>query len=119
MVIGIGTDIVQIDRIAKVLERQGDKFTQRILTLTEQQEFARLDNGVAFLAKRFAAKEAVAKALGTGIGHGVSFQDITVINDNKGAPAISLSGCESGVVEPGRRGAVCDCLRYSDLVANT
>ena len=92
MVIGIGTDIVQIDRIAKVLERQGDKFAQRILTLTEQQEFARLDNSVAFLAKRFAAKEAVAKALGTGIGHGVSFQDITVIKDNKGAPAISLSG---------------------------
>ena len=92
MVIGIGTDIVQIERIAKVLERQGDKFAQRILTLTEQREFIRLDNSVAFLAKRFAAKEAVAKALGTGIGHGVSFQDINVIKDNKGAPAISLSG---------------------------
>lgn len=92
MVIGIGTDIVQIDRIAKVLERQGDKFAQRILTLTEQREFIRLNNSVAFLAKRFAAKEAVAKALGTGIGHGVSFQDINVIKDNKGAPAISLSG---------------------------
>jgi holo-[acyl-carrier protein] synthase len=114
MVIGIGTDIVQIDRIAKVLERQSDKFTQRILTPTEQQEFARLDNSVAYLAKRFAAKEAVAKALGTGIGHGVSFQDINVINDDKGAPAISLSGGAESVMRS--RGASQVLLSLADEV---
>lgn len=114
MVIGIGTDIVQIDRIAKVLERQGDKFAQRVLTLTEQQEFARLDNSVAFLAKRFAAKEAVAKALGTGIGYGVSFQDINVIKDNKGAPAISLSGGAESVMRG--RGASQVLLSLADEV---
>tara|TARA_B110000046_G_scaffold33033_1_gene35529 strand:+ start:900 stop:1274 length:375 start_codon:yes stop_codon:yes gene_type:complete len=92
MVKGIGTDIVEVERITKVAERQGDKFIQRILTAAEQKEFVRLNRSMAFLAKRFAAKEAVAKALGTGIGHGVSFQDINVINNDKGAPSVVLFG---------------------------
>jgi len=92
MVKGIGTDIVEVERVEKVLQRQGGKFVQRVLTATEQQEFFRLNHSVAFLAKRFAAKEAVAKALGTGIGRGVSFQDINVGNNDKGAPCIVLSG---------------------------
>lgn len=91
MVRGIGTDIVDIKRMVKVLERQGDKFVQRVLTTGEQQQFARLNNSPAFLAKRFAAKEAVAKALGTGIGHGVSFQDINISNNDRGAPVVELS----------------------------
>ncbi|MDB9844397.1 holo-ACP synthase, partial [Porticoccaceae bacterium] len=74
MALAIGTDIVEIKRIAAVLERQGNKFIQRILCDTEQAEYQRLKQSVAFLAKRYAAKEAVAKALGTGIGNGVSFQ---------------------------------------------
>ena len=89
---GIGTDIVDIGRVASVLERQGDKFIQRVLTTAEQQEFNRLNKNIAFLAKRFAAKEAIAKALGTGIGHGVSFQDMNVINNAKGAPSVELCG---------------------------
>ena len=92
MVMGIGTDIVEIERITKILARPGDKFMQRVLTPTEQAEFLRLNHSAAFLAKRFAAKEAVAKALGTGIGHGVSFQDMNVVNDDRGAPAVELSG---------------------------
>ena len=92
MVIGIGTDIVEIERISDVLNRQGDKFVERILTESEQEQYQQSPQKAAFLAKRFAAKEAVAKALGTGIGHGVSFQDMVITNDVKGAPQISLSG---------------------------
>ena len=91
MVIGIGTDIVEIARIADVLDRQGDAFVQRILTHSEQKQYQASKQKAAFLAKRFAAKEAVAKALGTGIGSGVSFQDMTISNDEKGAPSVSLS----------------------------
>ena len=92
MALAIGTDIVEIQRIADVVERQGDKFVQRILTDAEQQEYLRLNCALSFLAKRFAAKEAVAKALGTGIGHGVSFRDINIIKTERGAPAVELSG---------------------------
>jgi holo-[acyl-carrier protein] synthase len=92
MALAVGTDIVEIQRIAKVIARQGDQFVQRILCETEQAEYQRLNQSAAFLAKRFAAKEAVAKALGTGIGRGVSFQNIQVVNNELGAPAIELSG---------------------------
>jgi holo-[acyl-carrier protein] synthase len=92
MALAVGTDIVEIQRIAKVIARQGDQFVQRILCETEQAEYQRLNQSAAFLAKRFAAKEAVAKALGTGIGRGVSFQDIQVFNNASGAPGVELSG---------------------------
>jgi holo-[acyl-carrier protein] synthase len=91
MIIGIGTDIVDISRMQKILERQGDKFVSRILSKAEQK-LLRGQFTPASIAKRFAAKEAVAKSLGTGIGYGVSFQDITISNDSKGAPLVNLSG---------------------------
>jgi holo-[acyl-carrier protein] synthase len=90
MTIAIGTDIVEIKRIADALERQGDKFVQRILTESEIAEFRERGNSVAFLAKRFAAKEAIAKALGTGIGRGISFQHMIVSNNAEGAPQVEL-----------------------------
>ena len=90
MTIAIGTDIVEIQRIANVLERQGDKFVQRILTESEIAEYQARGNSVAFLAKRFAAKEAIAKALGTGIGRGISFQHMIVSNNSEGAPQVEL-----------------------------
>ena len=90
MTIAIGTDIVEIQRIASALERQGDKFVQRILTESEIAEYQARGNSVAFLAKRFAAKEAIAKALGTGIGHGISFQHMVVSNNTEGAPQVEL-----------------------------
>jgi holo-[acyl-carrier protein] synthase len=92
MIIAIGTDIVEIARIAKVLERQAGRFVERILCPSEQEQYASRGNPVAFVATRFAAKEAIAKALGTGIGHGVSFQDMQISNDDKGAPHVQLSG---------------------------
>ena len=90
MTIAIGTDIVEIQRIASALERQGDKFVQRILTESEIAEYQARGNSVAFLAKRFAAKEAIAKALGTGIGRGISFQHMIVSNNSEGAPQVEL-----------------------------
>ena len=90
MTIAIGTDIVEIQRIASALERQGDKFVQRILTESEIAEYQARGNSVAFLAKRFAAKEAIAKALGTGIGRGISFQHMIVSNNSDGAPQVEL-----------------------------
>ncbi|MDA7826110.1 holo-ACP synthase [Porticoccaceae bacterium] len=86
----IGTDIVEIKRIADALERQGDKFVQRILTASEIEEYQARGNSVAFLAKRFAAKEAIAKALGTGIGRGISFQQLVTSNNLEGAPEVEL-----------------------------
>ena len=90
MTIAIGTDIVEIKRIADALERQGDKFVQRILTESEIAEYRGRGNSVAFLAKRFAAKEAIVKALGTGIGRGISFQHMVISNNAKGTPLVEL-----------------------------
>ena len=90
MTIAIGTDIVEIKRIADASKRQGDKFVQRILTESEIAEYRGRGNSVAFLAKRFAAKEAIAKALGTGIGRGISFQHMVISNNADGAPLVEL-----------------------------
>lgn len=90
MTIAIGTDIVDIQRIADSIERQGDKFVQRILTQSEISEYQARGHSVSFLAKRFAAKEAIAKALGTGIGRGISFQHMIISNNAEGAPQVEL-----------------------------
>jgi holo-[acyl-carrier protein] synthase len=90
--IAVGTDILRVARIDEVLARLGDRFVQRILTLQEQQEYHASKQPARFLAKRFAAKEAIAKSLGTGIGRGVSWQDIQIEHDVQGAPLVRLSG---------------------------
>jgi len=91
MVVNVGTDIVEVARMTDVVERQGDTFAKRILTDDEFQRYQVSQNKAAYLAKRFAAKEAIAKALGTGIGHGVSFQDMNITNNAKGAPEVTLT----------------------------
>lgn len=92
MIRGIGTDIIEIKRLEPVLERLGDKFVQRILTPAEIVFYQNHKMPVRMLAKRFAAKEAVAKALGTGIGRGVSWQDMELKHNDSGAPIMELSG---------------------------
>ena len=91
MIIGIGTDIVQIERIKHAFERQGERFAQRILCASELYLFHEKGQSIPYLAKRFAAKEAASKALGTGIG-AVSWQDMEISNDSKGAPVLKLMG---------------------------
>lgn len=92
MVIAIGTDIVEISRVDDVYQRHGERFARRILCVSEQVEFEKRNRASSFLAKRFAAKEAVAKALQTGIGRGVSFHDIEIGNSSEGVPTVNLSG---------------------------
>ncbi|MCE9784317.1 holo-ACP synthase [Shewanella algae] len=90
-VLGLGTDIVEIARIEAQLERGGDRLAKRVLTEAEYARFQTLSEPARFLAKRFAAKEAAAKALGTGIGRGVSFQHIHISNNADGAPQLEFN----------------------------
>jgi holo-[acyl-carrier protein] synthase len=95
MSIAIGTDMVEIDRIAKAYSKQGDKLVQRILTPSEIEKFEGLANlqvKIGYLAKRWCVKEAVAKALGTGIAKGIGWQQMEVTNNKLGAPIMTLSG---------------------------
>ncbi|HAU13308.1 MAG: holo-ACP synthase [Pseudomonadales bacterium] len=92
MIVGIGTDIVTVSRMAENLERMGDRFARRLLTETEYKEYEKKHNGAAYLAKRFAAKEAAVKAMGTGFAEGITWKHVAVCNDDKGAPFLELSG---------------------------
>ncbi|MCG9695949.1 holo-ACP synthase [Shewanella sp. Isolate11] len=98
MIVGIGTDIVEIARIEDRVPQAGEvgalascRLAKRVLTESELTIFIHSAQPGRYLAKRFAAKEAAAKALGTGIGRGVSFQHITISNDTNGAPLIDFS----------------------------
>ncbi len=88
MIFGIGTDIVHIPRIAASLSRRGDKFASRILTEYEYQAYSVCNKPEHFLAKRFAAKEAAAKALGTGFRNGLSLHHIEVSHNETGKPQL-------------------------------
>ncbi|QYK13945.1 holo-ACP synthase [Shewanella rhizosphaerae] len=99
MIVGLGTDIVEIARIADKVPAAGDEaslvkcpLAKRVLTQAEMAIFLASSQPGRYLAKRFAAKEAAAKALGTGIGRGVSFQHIEISNDANGAPLIAFQG---------------------------
>lgn len=92
MIIGTGTDLIDIRRIEKTLDRFGDRFTQRCFTETEQAKSDRRKERAASYAKRYAAKEAGAKALGTGISRGVSWKEIGVVNLPGGKPTLELKG---------------------------
>ena len=92
MILGIGTDLVDIRRIEQTIERHGDRFINRIYTETERARAERKANRIDTYAKRFAAKEACAKALGTGFRNGVFFRDMGVVNLPSGKPTLRLTG---------------------------
>jgi holo-[acyl-carrier protein] synthase len=92
MILGIGTDIADVRRIAKVLERHGDRFIDRVFTPVERAKAERRRNRAETYAKRFAAKEACAKALGTGLRAGVWCRDMGVVNLPGGRPTLELTG---------------------------
>lgn len=92
MIIGIGSDLIDIRRVAKAIERHGERFTDRIFTEIERAKSDRRAQRAASYAKRFAAKEACAKALGTGLSRGVYWRDMGVVNLPGGAPTMALTG---------------------------
>jgi len=99
VIVGIGTDLVLVSRIRSSLDRFGDRFAQRILAEKELADFATARAPDYFLAKHFAAKEAVSKALGTGMRHGVTFRSIQISHDAAGKPLVDLVGDAAGVAE--------------------
>ncbi|MBD3821214.1 MAG: holo-ACP synthase [Thiotrichales bacterium] len=92
MIIGIGTDIVEIERISSLLDKRGESFARRILSKIEMKEFADQMHPAVYLSKRWAAKEAIAKALGTGFTQGVCFSEMTVGHTDLGQPQVHLHG---------------------------
>lgn len=104
MIIGIGTDLVLLSRIEAVLERQGERFARRILTPAELQRFRSHAQPARYLAKRYAAKEAILKALGTGLAKGMSWQYMQIDNDAHGAPVVVLTGVALQRLEQGGGG---------------
>ncbi len=92
MIHGIGVDLVEKARVARALERYGDRFVRRLLTEKEWSHCRQKGDTVGSVAARIAAKEAVFKALGTGWAKGVGWQDVEVINDSQGKPLIQLYG---------------------------
>ena len=92
MILGIGSDLADIRRVARTLERFGERFTGRIFTELERARSERRGDPAASYAKRFAAKEACAKALGTGLRHGVFWRDMGVANLPSGQPTLALTG---------------------------
>ena len=92
MIVGLGSDLIDIRRVEKTLERFGDRFVARCFTPIEQRKSDRRANRAASYAKRFAAKEACSKALGTGFRRGVFWRDLGVVNLPSGKPTMELTG---------------------------
>ncbi len=90
MIVGVGVDIAETKRFENLYSRYGERIARRILTESEQVEFGRRNNPASYLATRFAAKEAAAKALGTGFGCGVSYKSIEIKNNNQGKPMLKF-----------------------------
>ena len=91
MIFGIGTDIVRVARMQQNIERYGEKFAERILTTAELEDYRRENRKAHFLAKRFAAKEAAAKAMGTGFRDGLMLHHIGVTHDAAGKPQLAFT----------------------------
>jgi holo-[acyl-carrier protein] synthase len=99
MILGLGNDIIDIRRIERTIERYGNRFLQRVFTETERARSDRRSARAASYAKRFAAKEACAKALGTGMRRGVYWRDMGVVNLSTGRPTIVMTGGAAAQLE--------------------
>lgn len=92
MILGLGNDLVSIERVASILAAHSTRFVHRLLHPEEREGFSQSPHPAAFLAKRFAAKEAIVKALGTGFRDGIGFQNICILSDDLGKPEVRLDG---------------------------
>lgn len=99
MILGIGIDLVSVERIEELENKFREKFLSKIFTKNEAEFAEKKSVRAIFLAKRFAAKEAFAKALGLGIGRGINFTDLEVVNDALGKPAIKILNDKSDFVK--------------------
>ena len=93
-IFGVGIDIVEVERIKKIHQKYGEKFARKILSNNELKNFLKDKNKIHFLAKRFAAKEAVGKALGVGIKNGSILKNIEIKNDINGKPFVNINDIE-------------------------
>ena len=91
MIYGIGVDVLEVKRIKETLERYGERFIERLLMPEEQAQLAKTQRRVRFVAMRFAAKEAIVKAMGTGFSHGVWIRDVGVVQNAWGKPEVVFS----------------------------
>jgi holo-[acyl-carrier protein] synthase len=120
MIYGVGTDLIEIKRVAGVLQRYGDRFARRILCEPELKRFRGHKQPVAYLAKRFAAKEAFTKALGTGIQAPANWHGVWVVNLNSGKPQLEFSDALRRLLEEKRiRRAHLSLTDESELAAAT
>ena len=118
MLKGVGTDIIEIDRIEKIFNRYGQKFLDRMFTESEQEYCLKYHNPIQHYAGRFAAKEALVKALGTGIRKDVSWIDIEILNDKLGKPQVYLSpGVRSLFSDPTVHISISHSKKYATAVA--
>ena len=110
MIIGLGSDLIDIRRIEKSIERHGERFTERVFSAGERQRAESRGARIASYAKRFAAKEACAKALGTGMSRGVFWRDMGVVNLPSGKPTMALTGGAAArlaaLLPPGHRALI-------------
>ena len=98
MIYGIGIDVVEPHRVARLLEKYGERFARRVLTPREWPGYARTAKPVLFVANRFAAKEAFSKAMGTGFRYPVTLQCISVVQDRRGKPSLEFNGSLASLV---------------------
>lgn len=109
MILGIGTDLLPIERMERAMMRFGDRFAQRIFTLAEQRLCTGNKINFACFAKRFAAKEALVKALGLGMRDGIWFTDVEILNDAAGKPVMTLSGAAEIRLQSMLQGSTFSC----------
>ena len=117
MIVGIGTDIVMADRIGRSLERYGERFAERVLSPAELLEYRQRKDSVKFVAKRFAAKEAVAKAFGTGIGKDLAFIDMNIMRKPSGEPEVQLTGDGAAFAEANKISMIKISLTHAEHYA--
>ena len=118
MILGIGNDIIEIDRVREAIETQGDRFIEKLFTKREQAYCKKFKDPVPHYAARFSAKEAIVKALGTGFGEMAAFHDIEIINDDKGKPEVFFSAAlNSHFKNPEVLISISHCKNYVATVA--
>jgi len=117
-ILGIGNDIIEIERIRKALEAHGKRFIDRLFTIREQAYCLKYKDPTARFAGRFAAKEAVAKALGSGFGKYLSWLDIEILNDDNGKPEVHFSSAiQKDFNNPKVLISISHCKSYATAVA--